>query len=48
MNERLWVYLLGQYSLDAATADNTAMVRRYLDAASGDMNARLLALLAAA
>lgn len=48
MNERIWVYLLAQYSLTAATAGNTAMVQRYLAAASGDMNARFRALLAAA
>lgn len=48
MNTKVWVYLIGLYGVSAATADNTALVRRYLDGASGEMTARFQALLAAA
>lgn len=48
MNTRIFAYLCTLYSMNAATADNTALVQRYLAAASGDYNARFRALIAAA
>lgn len=48
MNTRIFVYLCSLYSADPATSDNTALTRRYLDAATGDANARFQALISAA
>lgn len=40
LNTRIKSYLCTLYSADMATADNSALVARYLAAETGDMNAR--------
>jgi hypothetical protein len=48
INERIKAYLCTLYTLDPATTDLTTLVRRYLDGATGEMTARMQALIAAA
>jgi hypothetical protein len=47
MNTRIWSYLVNLYSAPV-TSDLNTLVIRYLNAATGDMTARMAALIAAA
>lgn len=47
VNERIRAYLVTLY-LAPADSDLTSLVRRYLDSATGEMTARMQALIAAA